>query len=372
MRRCIKGIACSGPVCIIVCLVTGLLSVHAGNETELERALAALTDIAARVTEQEHKLAQLEVQIRNIDHERESLDVQTRNAEWRLLHLRKQYAMVARATQFSRASTRGGLARLLSATTVRQAWKRVMLHRQLAKWRIDRLDAVSAHRNQLRQLRQRNASLLAEKRDLWRQTTAAQQQLQSRLDVASVLVASLSSEGAALNSLLAEKRSHALQLEQNLDHLTDRAMQAKMPDVPDDFTAMRGKLPMPLQGAWTLVGHFGRNRHPQLRYVTTENSGIDLLAHASAAHVLAVHQGQVSAIFSEDDNHSVVMLRHGRFLSVYGNLEQVSVKQGQLVSEGQILGIIHTEHATGRTVLHFELRRERDKLNPESWLDFKH
>ena len=44
-----------------------------------------------------------------------------------------------------------------------------------------------------------------------------------------------------------------------------------------------------------------------------------------------------------------------------------SVRQGQQVSTRQILGNVATD-ASGNCTLHFQLRKETSKLNPESWL----
>ena len=59
----------------------------------------------------------------------------------------------------------------------------------------------------------------------------------------------------------------------------------------------------------------------------------------------------------------VVMVRHGAYITVYANLRNVSVRQGQKVGTGQTLGTVGSDG-----VLQFQLRKETAKLNPESWL----
>ena len=59
----------------------------------------------------------------------------------------------------------------------------------------------------------------------------------------------------------------------------------------------------------------------------------------------------------------VVMVRHGIYISVYCNLSSVSVHRGQSVSTGQQLGTVARDN-----ILQFQLRRNLEKLNPESWL----
>ena len=59
----------------------------------------------------------------------------------------------------------------------------------------------------------------------------------------------------------------------------------------------------------------------------------------------------------------IVMVRHGRFISVYCDLASVSVKTGQKVSTNQRLGPLGP---TG--IMQFQLRNWTNLLNPRSWL----
>ena len=58
-----------------------------------------------------------------------------------------------------------------------------------------------------------------------------------------------------------------------------------------------------------------------------------------------------------------VLVRHGRYISVYCNLASVSVSKGQQVSARQALGTVGRDN-----ILQFQLRMERTKLNPEAWI----
>ena len=60
-------------------------------------------------------------------------------------------------------------------------------------------------------------------------------------------------------------------------------------------------------------------------------------------------------------------MRHGSYISVYCNLSSVSVGKGQKVRTKQTLGSVARD-ASGNCTLHFQLRRETSKLNPEAWL----
>lgn len=136
-----------------------------------------------------------------------------------------------------------------------------------------------------------------------------------------------------------------------------------------DFASLQGRLPYPIQGRYTIVKRFGRQKHPTLPHVETNNSGIDIET-ASGATALAVADGEVSAIFRPDGYNSVVVVRHpDQYLTVYANLGHVAVSNGQKLRAGTALGTIFADpHDNGRSVLHFELRHARTKENPEVWL----
>lgn len=135
-----------------------------------------------------------------------------------------------------------------------------------------------------------------------------------------------------------------------------------------NFAARRGSLPSPVKGRTALLRPFGRQRHPSLPMVETDNPGIDLLVpDASAA--LAVFDGEVSAIFRQPGYNTIVMIRHGDYLTIYANLDKVSVKKGDRVFPGSVIGIIQPDDDDdSRSVLHFEIRHEKAKENPQLWI----
>ncbi|WP_367950601.1 peptidoglycan DD-metalloendopeptidase family protein [uncultured Duncaniella sp.] len=54
---------------------------------------------------------------------------------------------------------------------------------------------------------------------------------------------------------------------------------------------------------------------------------------------------------------------------MYAGLASTSVRQGEKVKTGQTLGTIYSDPAdSDRTLLHFEVRDERRKLNPSAWV----
>ena len=137
----------------------------------------------------------------------------------------------------------------------------------------------------------------------------------------------------------------------------------------DNFGNNRGKLPYPVTGRYTVVATFGEQQHSELKYVRTSNSGIDIQT-TPGADARAVFNGVVTRVFVVPGYNNSVIVRHGNYLTVYSNLSQVYVKAGDVVSTRQALGKIYADPEEGQaTILHFQLWKEKTKLNPLPWLD---
>ena len=131
--------------------------------------------------------------------------------------------------------------------------------------------------------------------------------------------------------------------------------------ISGNFESNRGRLPMPITGAYRIVSHFGQYNVEGLHNVTLDNKGINIKGEAGA-QARSIFDGEVSGVFSFGGT-MVVMVRHGSYISVYCNLASVNVHRGQRVSTRQTLGRVGADN-----ILQFQLRKETAKLNPESWL----
>ena len=129
------------------------------------------------------------------------------------------------------------------------------------------------------------------------------------------------------------------------------------------FEKNKGILPMPITGPYVIVGRYGQ--YAVTKHVRLDNKGIDIRGK-EGAKARAIFDGEVSAIFQYNGLNNV-LIRHGNYISVYCNLSTVNVAKGSKVKTRQEIGTVH-EDSSGNPVLHFQLRKETAKLNPETWL----
>lgn len=139
-------------------------------------------------------------------------------------------------------------------------------------------------------------------------------------------------------------------------------------ELSGNFAANRGRLPMPISGAYIITSHYGQYSVEGLRNVKLDNKGIDIQGK-QGAQARAIFDGKVAAVFQLNGLFNV-LIRHGSYISVYCNLSSAYVKSGDEVKTKQSIGEVFSDGSDGgRTVLHFQLRHEKEKLNPEPWLN---
>lgn len=133
-----------------------------------------------------------------------------------------------------------------------------------------------------------------------------------------------------------------------------------------NFSANKGKLPMPVTGASTIVKRFGVNKHEQYN-ISTNSNGVDIQAQ-KGADIRSVFDGKVSKVFSFPGSNTCVIINHGEYFSFYDNIYDIYVKQGDRVKTGQSIGRIYSDPDTGLAKMHFQLWQKNTKLNPSLWL----
>jgi Membrane-bound metallopeptidase len=129
------------------------------------------------------------------------------------------------------------------------------------------------------------------------------------------------------------------------------------------FEKNHGKLPWPVDNGFVSIP-FGRSKVGPL---TTDNPGITISTPSSGSPVKAVFGGVVSAVSNLGDG-MMVMIRHGKYFTVYSNLSGASVTKGEDVTPGQVIGRTSEGEDGSGGQMDFLLMNENKQVNPEPWL----
>lgn len=131
-----------------------------------------------------------------------------------------------------------------------------------------------------------------------------------------------------------------------------------------DFSSSRGKLPWPvLKGV--ICQPYGEYEHPAIKGFMMNNNGIEICT-SKGSQARAVFAGEVTSIAISPTGGKLIIIRHGEYLSVYSNIGNVFVKQGQKVTIKQSIGTILDED--GKTSMNLQIWKGQKTMDPSGWL----
>lgn len=381
------------------------------NTRETERNLRALEGLRVDIARQQRIISAANISADSVGRAMTAVEDSIAMAEASLKRLKASYASSLRKMQ-GQMSPRSRWIFLLSASDIREIYRRARYLKQVKEAQEAKARRVKEARLLLTERRNRLASLNTERRNHLERAALAGRQLEEKRAETDRVIASLRQKKGELQQTLQELEARRRRLDSQIDALiaqqirnqeearkkkeakkkqsTDASRKktdssgkkkAEKPSSPPlqqtadpdrelsgSFASNRGRLLFPVSVSYTIVRSFGLQKHPELPNVTTDNSGIDISVKPGTP-VRAVFTGKVSAIFRQPGFGTIVMLRHGSYISIYAGLASINVRNGQEVSTGQTLGSVAQDDADpGRGLLHFELRNERTKLNPLQWV----
>lgn len=139
-------------------------------------------------------------------------------------------------------------------------------------------------------------------------------------------------------------------------------------DITNRFSKQKGKLLWPTKGV--ITGKYGKHAHPIFKNILVKNSGITITAKKNS-NIRAVFDGVVTRVFTVPGSMPTIMIKHGKFYTVYDKVSEIKVVIDQKVKRGEIIGKVSSN--ASETNMDFHIRKLTDDiasktLNPEVWL----
>jgi septal ring factor EnvC (AmiA/AmiB activator) len=189
------------------------------------------------------------------------------------------------------------------------------------------------------------------------------------------MVSSLGSREKQLKKELEDKKKIAQKIETEISRLIEEErkkslnadLTPEMKLIGENFEENKGRLPWPVEKG-IVTSKYGTQKHPVLDYVSENNIGIDITSYGKTP-VRAVFRGQAVRIFAIQGANTSIILKHGKYFTVYQNLINVRVKQGDMVNTKEEMAEVYCESNNGnRAILKFMIFLEREKVDPEQWI----
>lgn len=380
------------------------------TKKDVSSQLNSLTSLNSQINQRKQYITTINNDVEKLNREINNLDNQLRGLQKDLKEKKKKYEASVQYLYKNR-SIQEKLLFILSADNLSQTYRRMLYAREYATYQrlqgeeiLKKQEQIKKKQAELKKTREAKQSLLKERENEKLKLEKQEKEKKTILD-------SLKKKQKGLQAEISKKKREANQLNARIDKLIAEEIEkarkqalaeakkeaaknkankssgsgstgsTKKPapvdaytmskadrELSGSFTNNKGKLPMPITGAYMITSKYGQYAVEGLKNVKLDNKGIDIQGKPGA-QARAIFDGKVAAVFQLNGLFNV-LIRHGSYISVYCNLSSASVKSGDTVKTRQSIGKVFSNSAdNNRTVLHFQLRKEKDKLNPEPWLE---
>ena len=343
------------------------------NSKKSYNALNSLTLVRKKVADRKELLAESDRELTRINAAVKSKKAEIDRIQNRLDTLSAYYSKLISSAYRNRDS-RVWYMYILASDNVGQAFRRIGYMRNLSSNLNRQGDKIKAAREELQKETDSLMVMKSQAQSVRNRRAADLASLQSEEKEAAALVSNLQRNKTRYQQQLAAKKEQVDALNREIERIIASAVnggksgsKTSMPvdlKLDAEFAKNMGKLPWPATGP--VVDHFGQHYHPVFTKVKLPfNNGINI-ALAKDTEIKSVFNGIVKQIVVMPGYGKCVLVQHGNYFSFYCRLGNVSVKAGDKVSTGDVIGRIDT--IDDMTQLHFQIWQGTKPQNPELWL----
>lgn len=290
-----------------------------------------------------------------------------------LLLMRKDYARTI-VNYYNAQKGNPEMGYLLSAKDFNQGYKRLKYLKQVTMFRHNETENITELINQIEISKAKLKEDLVNISELKTKEENQKRLLKNEKENKQKLVNSFGSKERQLRKELDEKRRIAKKIENEINKIIEEEKRNNIisdltPEqriISDNFADNKGRMPWPVEKG-IITSQYGLQKHPVLEYVTEDNIGIEITSSGRTV-VRSIFKGQVMRVFAISGGNMAIIIRHGKYLSVYQNLINVIVKSGDNVELKQEIGEVFCDRENGaKSILKFMIFNDK-YLDPELWI----
>ena len=347
------------------------------TESSISSQVSNLNIVTAKLKERTKMLEKTRSEIRSLDRETTRLEKEIAQLKKEHEQCKDRYADACRFYQHQNSSF-NPLTFILATESFREMSRRARYISEYSGSLREMADEIIQKKDTLENRKAQIELVKAEKVELQKVQRKNEEEARKEEQQQRTLVNQLKNKRTNLKKEIAAKQKQMNELSKEIDRQIQLAIKEeqernRQQDVPQEvvklsgsFESNKGKLPMPITGAYLVVGEYGVQNVAGMKDVKQNNLGIDIQGQ-DGAQARAVFDGTVSSIFQQGKGQIGVLIRHGSYISVYCNLSETRLKKGDNVKTSDIVGNVQTSE-DGTPILHFQLHKESTRLNPSDWL----
>lgn len=292
--------------------------------------------------------------------------------------MKAEYAKMLYASQKSNQSL-SKITYVFAAGTFYQMVMRVQYMQYYAKVRRSQAEQIAEITDLLVGQRESVEDIRRDKSTLLQEQIMRKIELTQLKQDQSDLVAKLSSREKQVKSEISNRKKSVENLEKVIAELikkeiekssagkssTKFALTPEAKELSNSFAGNKSKLYWPVTAGF-IAQKFGTHPHAVYKNITVNNDGVDIQTNENE-QIRAVFDGEVKYVAFVPSMNNVVMVQHGEYFTVYAKLKDVAVKKGDILNAKQIVGTVYTDK-DGTSEIQFQVWKNNQKLNPESWL----
>lgn len=264
---------------------------------------------------------------------------------------------------------------ILASDNLSQAFRRMSYFKNLSSQMNQEAKRIKEAKQELEKEREELMELKKEAESVKAVRKAELLKLQGEEKQSDNIVKQLQKNRKKYQSQLASKKRQVDALNREIERLVSSAMKGGSSKgasgkidydrkLAAEFSKNKGNLPWPADGP--VVDRFGQKYHPVYKNLKLPpNNGVDI-ALAKGAGVRAVFDGVVRQIVVMPGYNKCILVQHGNYFTFYCKLGSTSVKAGDKVKAGDLLGTVDT--INDQVLLHFQVWQGNKPQNPEHWL----
>ncbi|MFB6341777.1 murein hydrolase activator EnvC family protein [Saccharicrinis sp. FJH62] len=358
------------------------------TQKDTRSSLNKITIIGKQIDNRKQLISGINKEIQLIDNDIVDKRNNISNLEAEIAKLKKEYESAIYHTWKTR-NAQNRLMYVFSGKDLGEVYRRIRYLHEFSNFRKQQSELLLAMQKDLEKELREVEEKREDKLSLLDSKTKEQYNLQLEQNKQDVYVKDLKSKERNLKRQLAQQQKKRDELSSFIKKIIEEQIKASnkgksntspgkfslTPEeklVSEQFDKNKGKLPWPVdQGI--IISKFGTHKNALVSSVTENNPGIDILTD-EGTEARAVFKGKVSGVFMLATNTLGVTIRHGEYISFYGNLSQVYVKRDDIVDTKQTIGKIFTDNIetgsseSSKTVLYFSIYKGIVNTNPEYWL----